>query len=230
MCARRAAPAAVSRRRHTWVAAESCSSRIWCSIRWAAAGLPWVSAQRRVITLPPKSGWCSPCNRSPTAPCQAKPPGPPPTAAAPANERVTFTRTGDPDLAKIPDPAALPPRAASPPTALHGRYHETITYANGNSAPGQDDLTVRTVCLRTGDRCMSLFHATDGVVPLVFSGGKVDPRRRGHRAVQSRRHGAYQTHRRIPAARPAARSDSAAHRARPQCDDRKCLRWRRFRR
>ena len=85
---------------------------------------------------------------------------------------VTFTRTGDPDVAKVPDPAALPPRAASAATALHGRYHETITYANGNSAPGQDDLTVRTECLRTGERCMSLFHAPDGVVPLVFSGGK----------------------------------------------------------
>jgi serine/threonine protein kinase, bacterial len=85
---------------------------------------------------------------------------------------VTFTRTGDPDAAKVPDPAALPPRAASPATALHGRYHETITYANGNSAPGQDDLTVRTECLRTGERCMSLFHAPDGVAPLVFSGGK----------------------------------------------------------
>jgi serine/threonine-protein kinase len=85
---------------------------------------------------------------------------------------VTFTRTGDPDVAKIPDPATLPPRAASPAAALHGRYHETITYANGNSAPGQDDLTVRTECLRAGDRCMSLFHAPDGAVPLVFSSGK----------------------------------------------------------
>ena len=89
-----------------------------------------------------------------------------------AKRTVTFTRTGDPDLAKVPDPAALPPRAASPSTALRGRYHETITYANGGSAPGQDDLTVRTVCLRTGDRCMSLFHAIDGVVPLIFSGAK----------------------------------------------------------
>jgi serine/threonine-protein kinase len=89
-----------------------------------------------------------------------------------AKRTVTFTRTGDPDLAKAPDPASLPPRAASPSTALRGRYHETITYANGGSAPGQDDLTVRTVCLRTGDRCMSLFHAIDGVVPLVFSGDK----------------------------------------------------------
>jgi serine/threonine protein kinase, bacterial len=89
-----------------------------------------------------------------------------------AKRTVTFTRTGDPDPTKVPDPASLPPRAASPSTALRGRYHETITYANGGSAPGQDDLTVRTVCLRTGDRCISLFHAIDGVVPLVFSGGK----------------------------------------------------------
>ena len=89
-----------------------------------------------------------------------------------AKRTVTFTRTGDPDLARVPDPASLPPRAASPSTALHGRYHETITYANGGSAPGQDDLTVRTACLRTGERCMSLFHAIDGVVPLVFSGNK----------------------------------------------------------
>jgi serine/threonine protein kinase, bacterial len=85
---------------------------------------------------------------------------------------VTFTRTGDPDLAKVPDPAALPPRAVSPAEALHGRYHEAITYANGSSGPGQDDLTVRTDCLRAGDRCMSLFHAPDGVVPLVFASGK----------------------------------------------------------
>ncbi len=83
---------------------------------------------------------------------------------------VTFTRTGDPDIAKVPDPAALPPRATSLAETLHGRYHETITYANGGSSPGQDDLTVRTQCLRTGDRCLSLFHAPDGVVPLVFSG------------------------------------------------------------
>jgi serine/threonine-protein kinase len=85
---------------------------------------------------------------------------------------VTFTRTGDADVAQVPDPAALPPRATSPASGLHGRYHETITYANGGSAPGQDDLVVRTQCLRTGDRCMSLFHAPDGVVPLVFSGSK----------------------------------------------------------
>ncbi|MGA9493796.1 MAG: serine/threonine-protein kinase [Mycobacterium sp.] len=85
---------------------------------------------------------------------------------------VTFTRTGDADTTKVPDPAGLPPRAVSAASTLHGRYHESITYANGNSAPGQDDLAVHTECLRTGDRCISIFHAPDGVVPLVFAAGK----------------------------------------------------------
>ncbi|WIM87222.1 serine/threonine-protein kinase [Candidatus Mycobacterium wuenschmannii] len=89
-----------------------------------------------------------------------------------AKRTVTFTRTGAPDPTKVPDPASLPPRAASVSTALHGRYHETITYANGATVPGQADLTVRTVCLRNAERCMSLFHAIDGVVPLVFSNNK----------------------------------------------------------
>jgi serine/threonine protein kinase len=85
---------------------------------------------------------------------------------------VTFTRTGDADLATIPDPASLPPRTTSPAQTLHGRYHESLTFTNGTTVPGQDDLSVATNCLRTGDRCMSLFHAPDGVVTLVFGGGK----------------------------------------------------------
>jgi serine/threonine protein kinase len=99
------------------------------------------------------------------------------TRAAPnsgcINKRtVTFTRTGDADAATVPDPAALPPRVSSPAEALHGRYHETLTFANGGQVPGQDDLAVRTTCLRTGDRCISLFHAPDGVMTLVFGSGK----------------------------------------------------------
>ena len=135
---------------------------------WVAVGLGSTQCNNApaevwvVFTLQPQSdGTLSgETTRSTTNSCSA------------GKRRVTFTRTGDPDVAKIPDPASLPPRAASPASALHGRYHETITYANGNAAPGQDDLTVRTECLRAGDRCMSLFHAPDGVVPLVFSGGK----------------------------------------------------------
>jgi len=89
-----------------------------------------------------------------------------------AKRTVNFTRTGDPDVDRVPDPATLPPRAVSAAETLHGRYHEAMTYTNGNMVPGQDDLTVRTYCLRASDRCMSLFHAPDGVVTLVFGGGK----------------------------------------------------------
>lgn len=89
-----------------------------------------------------------------------------------AKRAVTFTRTGDADPNSLPDPAGLPPRAASPAQVLHGRYHEALTFTNGNIVPGQDDLTVDTNCLRTGDRCMSLFHAPDGVVTLMFTGDK----------------------------------------------------------
>ncbi len=89
-----------------------------------------------------------------------------------AKRTVTFTRTGDVDPNSLPDPAGLPPRAASQAQVLRGRYHETVTFTNGDIVPGQDDLTVETNCLRTGDRCMSLFHAPDGVVTLMFADDK----------------------------------------------------------
>jgi serine/threonine protein kinase len=89
-----------------------------------------------------------------------------------AKRPVTFTRTGDSDPNSLPDPASLPPRAASQAQVLHGRYHETITFTSGDIVPGQDDLTVETNCLRTGDRCMSLFSAPDGVVTLMFATDK----------------------------------------------------------
>jgi serine/threonine protein kinase len=85
---------------------------------------------------------------------------------------VKFTRTGEPDVNKVPDPDMLPPRTPSTAASLHGRYHESLTFTNGNFIPGQDDLTVRTECLRTGNRCISLFHALDGVVTLIFEAGK----------------------------------------------------------
>jgi serine/threonine-protein kinase len=90
-----------------------------------------------------------------------------------SNKRtVTFTHTGDNDRSRVPDPSTLPARTTSPATALHGRYHESIVYTNGGFAPGAPDLQVRTHCLRTGDRCISLFHAIDGVVTLVFADNK----------------------------------------------------------
>ena len=85
---------------------------------------------------------------------------------------VTFTRTGDGSPSQVPDPATLPPRTTSSASTLHGRYHENIVYTNAGFAPGAPDLQVRTYCLRTGDRCISAFHALDGVVTLVFANGK----------------------------------------------------------
>jgi hypothetical protein len=84
---------------------------------------------------------------------------------------ATFTRKGDTDIAQLPDPARADPRVASPAEALHGRYDGQSTYANGYKT----DLAnygVRTDCLRTGDRCMSMFIRTNGdQKTYVFSNG-----------------------------------------------------------
>jgi serine/threonine protein kinase len=85
---------------------------------------------------------------------------------------VTFTRTGDVDVNSLPDPASQPPRVVSPAEALHGRYHESETNTNGDKY--EYDGAIRTDCLRTGDRCMSYFHAPDFVLALVFGSGKWD--------------------------------------------------------
>ncbi|BBX75265.1 serine/threonine protein kinase [Mycobacterium shinjukuense] len=82
---------------------------------------------------------------------------------------VTFTRTGDVDADRVADPASQPPRVVSPAEALRGRYHDTVTWPDGTK-PNHYDWVVRTDCLRTGDRCMSFFHAPpDASKPLVFS-------------------------------------------------------------
>jgi serine/threonine-protein kinase len=88
-----------------------------------------------------------------------------------ANRTVKFTRTGDPDLNKVPDPAVLPPRVVSPADGLRGSYRQTTTFTNGNVIPGQV-LAANTYCLRTGDRCMSLFHAGGGAVTLMYADDK----------------------------------------------------------
>ena len=84
---------------------------------------------------------------------------------------MTFTRTADVDINSLPDPAGLPPRVLSPAEAVRGRYHETDTTPNGFK--GEEDYVVRTDCLRTGDRCVSLFHrAPADALVLVFGDGK----------------------------------------------------------
>ena len=91
--------------------------------------------------------------------------------ACSAKRAVKFTRTGDPDPNKVPDPAVLPPRAVSPAEALHGSYRQTTTFTKGGVVPGKV-LSANTYCLRTGDRCLTLFHAQDGVVTLIFADDK----------------------------------------------------------
>ncbi|WP_081665310.1 serine/threonine-protein kinase [Mycobacterium sp. UM_CSW] len=83
---------------------------------------------------------------------------------------VTFTRSGDVDINKLPDPNALPPRVGSPAQALHGRYH-LVRKFKARIAPQQTDQAVVTDCLRTGERCMSYFHSKTIDTPLVFEGG-----------------------------------------------------------
>jgi serine/threonine-protein kinase len=82
-----------------------------------------------------------------------------------------LTRTGDVDSSvQVADPETQPPRLVSEAQGLHGRYHDTLNYADGYSL-AQDEV-VRTDCLRTGDRCMSLAYGADGVAALVFANGK----------------------------------------------------------
>jgi serine/threonine-protein kinase len=92
-------------------------------------------------------------------------------SACAAKRTVKFTRTGDADPNKVADPAVLPTRLTTPADALRGRYRETSTFPNGTIVPARL-LTANTYCLRTGDRCMSLFHGSDGAVTLMFAKDK----------------------------------------------------------
>lgn len=92
-------------------------------------------------------------------------------SACAAKRTVKFTRTGDADPNKVADPAVLPTRSTSPADALRGRYRETSTFTNGTIVAPRL-LTANTYCLRTGDRCMSLFHGSDGAVTLMFAKDK----------------------------------------------------------
>jgi serine/threonine protein kinase len=88
-----------------------------------------------------------------------------------AKRTVTFTRTADTDVSLLTDPASQPSRVVSLAQGLHGRYHNTVTFTDG-SKPPESDYSVRTYCLRSGDRCMSFFYSPDYAKPLVFANGK----------------------------------------------------------
>jgi hypothetical protein len=75
---------------------------------------------------------------------------------------VTFTRTGDTNIASLTDPGTESARVASPALALHGLYHSKFTITSFSAKPVDDDFSVDTICLRAGDRCLSRFVLTDG--------------------------------------------------------------------
>ena len=84
---------------------------------------------------------------------------------------VTFTRTGDTDVASLADPTDQPPRVVSPAEALHGRYDSETSFSSGGTQH-EADFSVRTDCLRTGDRCMSLVVSPELSHILVFGNGR----------------------------------------------------------
>jgi hypothetical protein len=93
------------------------------------------------------------------------------TTGCASDQQVTFTRTGDVQgNAPTTDPESQPPRVASPAQALHGRYQETDTYSGGRSAAATFDI--QTYCLRTGERCFSLWLNPDDVKAFVFAQGR----------------------------------------------------------
>jgi serine/threonine-protein kinase len=88
---------------------------------------------------------------------------------------LSFTRTGDADLAKLADPNGQPPRVRSPAEGLHGVYHQTIAEVPSRGEPPEEtDLNFRTDCLRTGDRCASVLTqpGTEEYRLLQFAAGK----------------------------------------------------------
>jgi len=86
---------------------------------------------------------------------------------------VTFTRTGNADPGvQVTDPAILPLRAPTPAQGFRGRYHKVIEYKTGSWPKQEVDYTVETVCLRSGDRCLSVGHRPEGTEQLLFAGGQ----------------------------------------------------------
>ncbi len=75
---------------------------------------------------------------------------------------VTFTRTGDTNIASLTDPATESARVASPALALRGLYHSKFTITRLPGKAVDEDFSVDTICLRAGDRCLSRFVLTDG--------------------------------------------------------------------
>ena len=95
-----------------------------------------------------------------------------PSSTCAGTQPVTFDRTGPlGTVASVADPENLPKRVASPALNFHGKYHRVATYANVGT-PEVDDYTVRTDCLRTGERCVSYLYSPGGWRVFVFADNK----------------------------------------------------------
>lgn len=94
------------------------------------------------------------------------------TTSCARNQQVTFTRTGDVQSGvAIANPQAFPPRVPSPAQGLRGRYQETDTYAVDQQSY-RTSFDVATYCLRTGDRCLSVWVNPDRTNAFTFENDK----------------------------------------------------------
>lgn len=83
---------------------------------------------------------------------------------------ITFIRTGEADPGvQVTDPAILSPRVPSPAQGFRGRYHAVRQFTTGRKEKYEYDYTVATVCLRTGDRCLSVTQRPEGSEGLKFA-------------------------------------------------------------
>jgi serine/threonine-protein kinase len=101
------------------------------------------------------------------------------TCAGSTHQRITMTRTGNADpQVPLPDPAAQPPRQPTPASGFRGRYDYTSVNVTADVPPGTPGspkmkYTADTVCLRTGDRCLTYLLTKEGYSrALVFADGK----------------------------------------------------------
>jgi hypothetical protein len=101
------------------------------------------------------------------------------TCAGSTRQHVTLTRTGDadPDV-ELPDPAAQEPRKPTPASGFRGTYEYTSVNVSANVPPGTPGspkliYTAQTVCLRTGERCLTYLLTKEGYSrALTFADGK----------------------------------------------------------
>ncbi len=83
---------------------------------------------------------------------------------------VTFTRTGEPDPSvRVLDPSRLGAPRVSPAQALRGAYRYTVDYKSSGSK-FEYDYRAETLCLRSGERCLTFFSRSEGQQPLIFAG------------------------------------------------------------